>query len=74
MFFNDIKLKQESSSEISIHDDDLAKNIYAEVRYNENYSPICIYLPSNDLLFKMMRAAIGIEDIKDLWFWSGQEG
>ena len=30
---------------------------------------MCVYIPSNEVLFKMMRACIGCENIEDLWFY-----
>ena len=29
-----------------------------------------VYIPSPDLLFKMMRACIGCQSIKDLWIYN----
>ena len=34
--------------------------VYEECRYVEKYSPYCIYIPKKDLMFKMMRACIGV--------------
>lgn len=30
---------------------------------------MCVYIPSNEVLFKMMRACIGCENIEDLWIY-----
>ena len=42
--------------------------VYHENRYKEDCSPYTIYLPSNDVMFKMMRACLGCEKDYDLWF------
>lgn len=42
--------------------------VYAKTRYIPNFAPFCIYIPKTELMFKMMRACIGIKDPKDLWF------
>ena len=39
-------------------------------RYKEDMSPSCVYIPSNDVLFKMMKATIGSKVIKDLWIYN----
>lgn len=43
--------------------------IYKPSRFDEKRSPNCIFLPSQELLFKMMRACIGAESPKDLWIY-----
>ena len=48
--------------------------VYRADRYVEGQSPFVIYFPSRLLLFKLMRACIGVEHEKDLWFmpkWKG---
>lgn len=39
-------------------------------RYLEHSSPMSVYIPAPDLLFKMMRACIGCQSIKDLWIYN----
>lgn len=46
-------------------DEDL---VYQQERFVYNNSPNTLYFPSKMLLFKIMRACIGITDPKDLWF------
>ena len=41
--------------------------VYPEQRYIHGDSPAVIYIPSKEVMFKMMRACIGITDPKDLW-------
>ena len=42
---------------------------YKAERYGSGL-PSCIFLPSNDVLFKLMRAGIGIQKIEDLWIYT----
>jgi hypothetical protein len=44
--------------------DDLA---YERKRYIQDNSPYCIYLPSKEIMFKLMRACIKCEEISELW-------
>ena len=46
-------------------DEDL---VYRGDRYVKEYSPKVIYFPSKMCLFKIMRACIGVDDPKELWF------
>ena len=39
-------------------------------RYDEGASPMTVYYPSPDLLFKLMKACIGCDNIKDLWIYN----
>lgn len=41
---------------------------YPEQRFIEGLSPYCLYLPKKEIMFKMMRACIKVQDPKDLWF------
>ena len=45
--------------------DDLA---YCKSRYQEENSPKSIYIPSPEMMFKMMRACISVDKEGDLWF------
>ena len=42
--------------------------VYGETRYIDGFSPYCIYIPQQEIMFKLMRACIGVKDEKDLWF------
>jgi hypothetical protein len=42
--------------------------VYELKRMNQKNSPLCIIAPSNEILFKMMRACIGVYSEDDLWF------
>lgn len=52
-------------ADIPQHIDDL---VYANSRYKINERPVFVYFPSAEVLFKIMRACIGIEKEEDLWF------
>lgn len=43
--------------------------VYEKKRYIDVQSPLCVYLPSQELLFKMMRSCIGCQKKEDLWFY-----
>ena len=43
--------------------------VYAEPRMTDSTcSPLCVYVPTTQLMFKLIRACIGVESVKDLWF------
>ena len=42
--------------------------VYRSDRYVEEYSPKVLYIPSKLILFKLMRACIGITKKDQLWF------
>lgn len=44
--------------------------IYNRKRNLEELSPMCVYIPSKELMFKMMRACIGCEKPQDLWIYN----
>lgn len=39
-------------------------------RYVEERSPKCVYLPSEKVLFKLMKACILVENTHELWFYT----
>ena len=41
--------------------------VYAESRYMEGLSPLCVYIPNKDIMFKIMRACIKVAQPADLW-------
>lgn len=43
--------------------------VYHESRYTEEYSPYVVYLPGDDLLFKLMRSCLGCKQVQDLWIY-----
>ena len=47
--------------------------IYNKSRMTALYSPMCNYIPSNEITFKLMRACIGLFSKEDLWFNQGAE-
>ena len=46
----------------------VSDDVYAETRYRPEYSPLSIYIPNNELMFKLMRACIAVRNPTDLWF------
>ena len=40
---------------------------YHESRYIPGFSPYVTYVPSKEVMFKLMRACIGVTDAEDLW-------
>lgn len=44
--------------------------VYPETRMIDGFSPTVIYIPSREIMFKMMRACIGVTDPKDLWIFN----
>ena len=41
---------------------------YQYCRYVKEHSPACLYIPSKQVMFKLMRACIHVEGPQDLWF------
>ena len=31
---------------------------------------MCVYIPTNDVLFKLMRATIGVDKVEDIWIFN----
>ena len=64
-------LKEESDPE---RDDSWPEHIirlcYQVNRFEEESSPMCVYIPNKKVLFKMMKACIGVEDVEDLWIYN----
>ena len=62
------KLETESDKKRYYNKHNSHNLIYKKRCLAKKDSPECIYLPSKECIFKMMRACIGIFSIKDLWF------
>lgn len=41
---------------------------YMPARYVKENSPPCIYIPSPEIMFKLMRACVVVKDKEGLWF------
>ena len=41
--------------------------IYQDSRFVKEASPTAVFIPSNELIFTMMRACIAVEKPEDLW-------
>ena len=46
--------------------------VYKASRFDEKISPNCIFIPSQEFLFKMMRACIDAKTPEDLWIYNDQ--
>jgi len=42
--------------------------VYDRCRYVKDRSPMSIYIPSKNIMFKVMRACINIKDPNKLWY------
>ena len=42
-------------------------HVYPCIRYTEGNSPYCIYIPSREVMLKLMRACIKVKKPEDLW-------
>ena len=61
----------EDFMEVNFKVPDVNKEIplmYSVTRYIEGNSPKALYIPSKLVLFKLMRACLGVYDENDLWF------
>jgi len=41
--------------------------VYQRSRFDPRYSPYVVYLPSDEVMFKMMRACLRCQEAQDLW-------
>lgn len=41
--------------------------VYPDSRYTPGNSPYCIYIPSHEVMLKLMRACIRVQKKEDLW-------
>lgn len=41
--------------------------VYPEFRYRKGFSPHAIYIPTQEMMIKIMRACIGVKRPADLW-------
>lgn len=44
--------------------------VYSREMYIEGFSPMVKYFPTDEMFFKLMRASIGVTEIKNLWFYN----
>ena len=47
--------------------------VYSESRLIEDTSPYCIFIPRKEVMFKMMRACIGCNNVSDLWIFQQKD-
>ena len=55
----------DDSYKIPTHAGDL---VYSECRYIKGNSPLCVYIPRKELMFKLMRACVEVKHRDELWF------
>ena len=48
-------------------------NVYRPHRYMKGNSPYCVYIPNKDIMFKLMRACLKVDEVEDLWCFSEDE-
>lgn len=66
-------LVNEYKKEDVIHQDlDPFSPVYHPDQYVYNMSPRCIFFPRKEILFKMMRATLGVRNTDELWFRRGR--
>jgi len=58
----------ESPGELPKEVDGVLPDVYADTRYVYGNSPYCLYIPNRDIMFKLMRACVKVEDAEELWF------
>ena len=42
--------------------------VYPDCRFNVDYSPRTIFMPTKQVMFKMIRACLGCDGPQDLWY------
>lgn len=63
-------MKKKKKKKINEVFEDGTDLVYPIERYQSEYiAPLCIYIPSDELLFKLMRSCIGCDYIEDLWIY-----
>ena len=63
-------MKQRKVVELLKEKDKTVSLIYPVDRYDEEVSPLAIYIPSASILFKMMKCCVGVTDVSQLWIYS----
>ena len=66
----DIEVIQPDPAEDSEEETIICDLAYPVPRYHDDRSPMCLYIPSPSVLFKMMRACIGVEEVEELWMYN----
>ena len=46
----------------------MSKLVYPKSRFTKEHTPMIIYIPSREMMIKIMRASMGCQRIEDLWF------
>lgn len=46
----------------------MKKLVYPKSRFTKEHTPMIIYVPSREMMIKIMRACMGCQNVNDLWF------
>ena len=65
----DKEYRKPVESEVDEHDEPAPCLKYPEYKYEYKVSPMCIYIPSDLLLLKMMRACCYVTQVEDLVYY-----
>ena len=44
--------------------------VYPKYKYIQGNSPYCIYIPSSEVMFKLMRSCIGVKEPENVFFFN----
>jgi hypothetical protein len=56
-----------------MNQDNYVDLVYNVRRLQNGYSPSVVMIPTNEVMFKLMRACVGVYSVQDLWFNQGIE-
>ena len=59
---------KKTKSMISDSEGRVIETVYPREKFNENFSPLCTYIPTNKLLIQIMRTCMFIEKEEDLLY------
>lgn len=59
--------KEDEGLEVAKIPTSMEQDVYPPARYLEEFSPVVIFIPKKEIMFKMMRACIGVRCTSDLW-------
>ena len=71
MSFVFLREKEEKKEKLFICEN--TRLVYDRNRYDPDNSPLMIYVPSREMLFKMMKACIDVDSIYELWIYDDEE-
>jgi hypothetical protein len=47
--------------------------VYPEQRYAAHYPPLSIYIPTDEVMFALMKACVGADQPQDLWIFDDSD-